>query len=128
MANLIFASEYVSKNTGAQMWHVYATRDGKKVANTVNGEATVKNEFYFFEPLKALRFAFLLRKRLEGSFTIPKGVYNKLMAAIKAAKPAAEAEQGESAPVPTATESTTAPEEAQPAKKSRRRSTKKESK
>ena len=114
MANLIFASEYVSKNTGAQMWHVYATRDGKKVANTVNGEATVKNEFYFYEPLKALRFAFLLRKRLEGSFSIPKGVYNKLMAAIKAAKPAAEAEQGESAPVPTATESTTAPEEAQP--------------
>ena len=89
MANLIFASEYVSKNTGAQMWHVYATRDGKKVANTVNGEATVKNEFYFYEPLKALRFAFLLRKRLEGSFSIPKGVYNKLMAAIKAAKPAA---------------------------------------
>ena len=86
MANLIFASEYVSKNTGAQMWHVYATRDGKKVANTVNGEATVKNEFYFYEPLKALRFAFLLRKRLEGSFSIPKGVYNKLMAAIKAAK------------------------------------------
>lgn len=128
MANLIFASEYVSKNTGAQMWHVYATRDGKKVANTVNGEATVKNEFYFYEPLKALRFAFLLRKRLEGSFSIPKGVYNKLMAAIKADKPAAEAEQGESAPVPTATESTTAPEEAQPAKKSRRRSTKKESK
>ena len=128
MANLIFASEYVSKNTGAQMWPVYATRDGKKVANTVNGEATVKNEFYFYEPLKALRFAFLLRKRLEGSFSIPKGVYNKLMAAIKAAKPAAEAEQGESAPVPTATESTPAPEEAQPAKKSRRRSTKKESK
>lgn len=128
MANLIFASEYVSKNTGAQMWHVYATRDGKKVANTVNGEATVKNEFYFYEPLKALRFAFLLRKRLEGSFSIPKGVYNKLMAAIKAAKPAAEAEQGESAPVPTETESTPATEEAQPAKKSRRRSTKKESK
>lgn len=94
------------------------------------GEATVKNEFYFYEPLKALRFAFLLRKRLEGSFTIPKGVYNKLLAAVKAAKPAPapEAEQGESAPVPTATESTTAPKEAQPAKKSRRRSTKKESK
>ena len=130
MANLIFASEYVSKNTGAQMWHVYATRDGKKVANTVNGEATVKNEFYFYEPLKALRFAFILRKRLEGSFTITKGAYNKLMAAIKAAKPAPapEAEQGESAPVPTATESAPAPEEAQPAKKSRRRSTKKESK
>ena len=129
MANLIFASEYVSKNTGAQMWHVYATRDGKKVANTVNGEATVKNEFYFYEPLKALRFALILRKRLEGSFTITKGAYNKLMAAIKAAKPAAEAEQGESAPVPErATESAPAPEEAQPAKKSRRRSTKKESK
>jgi hypothetical protein len=131
MANLILASEYVSKNTGAQMWHVYATRDGKKVANTVNGEATVKNEFYFYEPLKALRFAFLLRKRLEGSFSIPKGVYNKLMAAIKAAKPAPapEAEQGESAPEPErATESAPAPEEAQPAKKSRRRSTKKESK
>lgn len=90
MANLILASEYVSKNTGANMWHVYATRDGKKVANTVDGEAAVKNEFYFYEPLKALRFAFLLRKRLEGSFLIPKGVYNKLLAAVKAAKEAAQ--------------------------------------
>lgn len=106
MANLILASEYVSKNTGANMWHVYATRDGKKVANTVDGEAAVKNEFYFYEPLKALRFAFLLRKRLEGSFIIPKGVYNKLLAAVKAAKEAAQ-------PKPEASEA--AAEDPQPA-------------
>lgn len=93
MANLILASERVSKNTGAQMWHVYATVDGVKVAD-VEGE---KNEFYFYEPLKALRFAFILRKRITGAF-IPKGVYNKLLAAVKAAKPAPAAEQGESAP------------------------------
>lgn len=123
MANLILASERVNKSTGAMMWHVYATINGEKAENTDG----TKNEFYFYEPLKALRFAFILRKRIAGAF-MPKAVYNKLMAAVKAAKPVPEAEQGESAPVPTASEITPAPapEEPKPAKKvARKRNTKK---
>jgi hypothetical protein len=105
MANLILASEFTSKQTGAQMWHVYRSNEGEK-----------SSEFYFYQPLKALRYAFMLRK--QGGGFIPKAIYNKLLAAVKAAKPAPapEAEQGESAPVPErAAESTPAPEEAQPA-------------
>ena len=103
MANLILASEFTSKQTGAQMWHVYRSNEGEK-----------SSEFYFYQPLKALRYAFMLRK--QGGGFIPKAVYNKLLAAVKAAKPAPAAEQGESAPVPErASESTPAPEEAQPA-------------
>lgn len=103
MANLILASEFTSKQTGAQMWHVYRSNEGEK-----------SSEFYFYQPLKALRYAFMLRK--QGGGFIPKAIYNKLLAAVKAAKPAPapEAEQGESAPVPErAAESTPAPEEAQ---------------
>lgn len=51
MANLILASEFTSKQTGAQMWHVYRSNEGEKSA-----------EFYFYAPLKALRYAFMLRK------------------------------------------------------------------
>ena len=89
MANLILASEFTSKQTGAQMWHVYRSNEGEK-----------SSEFYFYQPLKALRYAFMLRK--QGGGFIPKAIYNKLLAAVKAAKPAPapEAEQGESAPVP----------------------------
>lgn len=98
MANLILASEFTSKQTGAQMWHVYRSNEGEK-----------SSEFYFYQPLKALRYAFMLRK--QGGGFIPKAIYNKLLAAVKAAKPAPEAEQGESAPVPErAAESTPAPE------------------
>ena len=98
MANLILASEFTSKQTGAQMWHVYRSNEGEK-----------SSEFYFYQPLKALRYAFMLRK--QGGGFIPKAVYNKLLAAVKAAKPAPAAEQGESAPVPErAAESAPAPE------------------
>lgn len=102
MANLILASEFTSKQTGAQMWHVYRSNEGEK-----------SSEFYFYQPLKALRYAFMLRKQ-SGGF-IPKAVYNKLLAAVKAAKPAPAAEQGESAPVPErAAESAPAPEASEP--------------
>ena len=104
MANLILASEFTSKQTGAQMWHVYRSNEGEK-----------SSEFYFYQPLKALRYAFMLRK--QGGGFIPKAIYNKLLAAVKAAKPAPapEAEQGESAPVPErAAESTPAPEASEP--------------
>ena len=46
MANLILASEFTSKVTGAQLWHVYGTIAGAKVE---------KSDFYFYEPFKALR-------------------------------------------------------------------------
>ena len=80
MANLILASEFTSKQTGAQMWHVYRSNEGEK-----------SDEFYFYAPLKALRYAFIIRKRTGA--VIPKVIYNKLMAAVKAEKPAPEEAQ-----------------------------------
>ena len=79
MANLILASKREVKS-GAQMWHVYRSEDGQKSA-----------EFYFSEPLKALRYAFILRKRTGA--VIPKAIYNNMMAEVKASQP-----QSESAP------------------------------
>ena len=78
MANLILASKREVKS-GAQMWHVYQHENGAKVADS---------EFYFALPYKALRYAFLLRKRSGG--IIPKAVYNKIMADYQASKPQAE--------------------------------------
>ena len=89
MANLILASKREVKS-GAQMWHVYQHENGAKVADS---------EFYFALPYKALRYAFMLRKRTGA--IIPKAVYNKLMADVSASKaqaePSAESES-ESAP------------------------------
>ena len=73
MANLILASKREVKS-GAQMWHVYRSEDNVK-----------SGEFYFSEPLKALRYAFILRKRTGA--VIPKAIYNKLMAEVKASQP-----------------------------------------
>ena len=81
MANLILASKREVKS-GAIMWHVYRSEDSQKSA-----------EFYFTEPLKALRYAFILRKRTGA--VIPKAIYNRLMADVKASQPQAEAEQQE---------------------------------
>ena len=83
MANLILASKREVKS-GAIMWHVYRSEDSQKSA-----------EFYFSEPLKALRYAFILRKRTGA--VIPKAIYNRLMADVKASQPQpqAEAEQQE---------------------------------
>lgn len=78
MANLILASKREVKS-GAQMWHVYRSEDNVK-----------SGEFYFSEPLKALRYAFILRKRTGA--VIPKAIYNKLMAEVKASQPAPAAE------------------------------------
>ena len=93
MANLILASKREVKS-GAQMWHVYQHENGAKVA---------ESEFYFALPYKALRYAFMLRKRTGG--IIPKAIYSKLMADVQASKPQAEsapeAEQA-SEPQPTA--------------------------
>ena len=84
MANLILASKREVKS-GAQMWHVYQHENGAKVA---------ESEFYFALPYKALRYAFMLRKRTGG--IIPKAIYSKLMADVQASK--AQAEPSESAP------------------------------
>ena len=83
MANLILASKREVKS-GAIMWHVYRSEDSQKSA-----------EFYFTEPLKALRYAFILRKRTGA--VIPKAIYNRLMADVKASQPQpqTEAEQQE---------------------------------
>ena len=76
MANLILASKREVKS-GAMMWHVYRSEDNVK-----------SGEFYFSEPLKALRYAFILRKRTGA--VIPKAIYNKLMAEVKASQPQQE--------------------------------------
>ena len=76
MANLILASKREVKS-GAIMWHVYRSEDNVK-----------SGEFYFSEPLKALRYAFILRKRTGA--VIPKAIYNKLMAEVKASQPQQE--------------------------------------
>ena len=78
MANLILASKREVKS-GAQMWHAYLQENGTKNA---------ESDFYFSEPLKCLRYMFLLRKRSGG--IIPKAVYNKLMADVSASKAQAE--------------------------------------
>ena len=81
MANLILASKREVKS-GAMMWNVYRS------------ENNVKSDSFFFAedaPLKALKYAFLLRKRTGA--VIPKGIYNKLMAEVKAQQPQAAAEQ-----------------------------------
>ncbi len=86
MANLILASKREVKS-GAQMWHVYQHENGAKVADS---------EFYFALPYKALRYAFLLRKRTGA--IIPKAIYTKLMADVSASKAQAEP-SAESEPV-----------------------------
>ena len=92
MANLILASKRETKN-GNTMWHVYRSENNNK-----------SDEFWFSaeKPLKALRYAFILRKR-HGAI-IPKGVYSKLMADVTASKASESAQeqttaqQAESAP------------------------------
>ena len=84
MANLILASKREVKS-GSQMWHVYRL-----------SENTKSDEFFFAQPIKALRYCFLLRKR--SGAILPKAIYTKLMADVSASKAQAEAEPSESAP------------------------------
>ena len=79
MANLILASKRTFKS--GKFWHVYRSENGNK-----------SEEFFFSanNPVKALRYAFILRSR-HGAI-IPKGVYSKLMADVKASKAQAEQE------------------------------------
>ena len=95
MANLILASKREVKS-GAMMWHVYRSEDSVK-----------SGEFYFSEPLKALRYAFILRKRTGA--VIPKAIYNKLMAEVKAMRPQAESAPAQQESQPAAAEVGEAP-------------------
>lgn len=97
MANLVLASKRELKS--GMFWHVYRSENNNK-----------SEEFYFANPLKALRYAFILRKRFNA--IIPKGVYGKLMADVKASKPES-----------TAQESAPAQAESAPKKKGARKST-----
>ena len=76
MANLILASKREVKS-GSQMWHVYRL-----------SENTKSDEFFFAQPIKALRYCFLLRKR--SGAILPKAIYTKLMADVSASKAQAE--------------------------------------
>ena len=102
MANLVLASKRELKS--GSFWHVYRSENNNK-----------NEEFYFANPLKALRYAFILRSR-HGAI-IPKGVYGKLMADVKASKP----EQSENTAPVESTEQ--APAESAPKKKGARKRT-----
>ena len=104
MANLVLASKRELKS--GMFWHVYRSENNNK-----------SEEFYFANPLKALRYAFILRKRFNA--IIPKGVYGKLMADVKASKP--ESTEPTTAPVES-TESAPAQAESAPKKKGARKS------
>ena len=105
MANLVLASKRELKS--GMFWHVYRSENNNK-----------SEEFYFANPLKALRYAFILRKRFNA--IIPKGVYGKLMADVKASKP--ESTEPATAPVES-TESAPAQAESAPKKKGTRKRT-----
>lgn len=111
--NLILASEKQVKS-GAIMWRVY-----RRAA-----DGTESKPFYCANALKALRYAYVLKKK-QGGF-IPAAIYDKLKAAIEAmpeeerkqaAKKATTAQQAEPAPAPV--EQAAPIEEAKPKPKKR---------
>jgi len=77
MANLVLASKRELKS--GMFWPVYRSENNNK-----------SEEFYFANPLKALRYAFILRKR--SGAILPKAIYTKLMADVEASKAQAEQE------------------------------------
>ena len=109
MANLVLASKRELKS--GMFWHVYRSENNNK-----------SDEFWFSaeKPLKALRYAFILRKR-HGAI-IPKGVYSKLMADVTASKASESAEEQTTA---QATESASAPEQGKAKRTPRKRTAKK---
>lgn len=84
MANLILASKREFKS-GRTMWEVYA-----RVNNNSESKGEKVDKFFFDEskPVKALRYAFILRAK-HGAI-IPKAIYTKLMADVNASKAQAE--------------------------------------
>ena len=110
MANLVLASKRELKS--GSFWHVYRSENNNK-----------SEEFYFANPLKALRYAFILRSRHNA--IIPKGVYGKLMADVKASKSeSAQAQEQSTAQGTTEPSENTAPVESKSkAKKAPRKRT-----
>ncbi len=113
MANLVLASKRELKS--GSFWHVYRSENNNK-----------SEEFYFANPLKALRYAFILRSRHNA--IIPKGVYGKLMADVKASKSeSAPAQEQSTAQGTTEPSESTAPVESKAKKAPRKRTAKKAS-
>ena len=110
MANLVLASKRELKS--GSFWHVYRSENNNK-----------SEEFYFANPLKALRYAFILRSRHNA--IIPKGVYGKLMADVKANKSeSAPAQEQSTAQGSTEPSESTAPVESKAKKAPRKRTAK----
>ena len=106
MANLVLASKRELKS--GSFWHVYRSENNNK-----------SEEFYFANPLKALRYAFILRSRHNA--IIPKGVYGKLMADVKASKSeSAPAQEQSTAQGTTEPSESTAPVESKSESKAKK--------
>lgn len=108
--NLILASEKQVKS-GAIMWRVY-----RRAA-----DGTESKPFYCANALKALRYAYVLKKK-QGGF-IPAAIYDKLKAAIAADKAATEQQE---AATPAPAQEAAPIEEPKPKKKRQSKRTKKE--
>ena len=106
MANLVLASKRELKS--GSFWHVYRSENNNK-----------SEEFYFANPLKALRYAFILRSRHNA--IIPKGVYGKLMADVKASKSESAPAQEQSTAQGTTGERESAPKKKAPRKRTAKR-------
>lgn len=109
--NLILASEKQVKS-GAMMWRVY-----RKAA-----DGTESKPFYFANALKALRYAYILKKT-QGGF-IPAAIYDKLKAAIEAMSEDERKEAAKPSRKPATAQQEAAPAPAEEPKPKKKRSTK----
>ncbi len=109
--DLILASEKQVKS-GAMMWRVY-----RKAA-----DGTESKPFYFANALKALRYAYILKKT-QGGF-IPAAIYDKLKAAIEAMSEDERKEAAKPSRKPATAQQEAAPAPAEEPKPKKKRSTK----
>lgn len=109
--NLILASEKQVKS-GAMMWRVY-----RKAT-----DGTESKPFYFANALKALRYAYILKKT-QGGF-IPAAIYDKLKAAIEAMSEDERKEAAKPSRKPATAQQEAAPAPAEEPKPKKKRSTK----
>lgn len=109
--DLILASEKQVKS-GAMMWRVY-----RKAT-----DGTESKPFYFANALKALRYAYILKKT-QGGF-IPAAIYDKLKAAIEAMSEDERKEAAKPSRKPATAQQEAAPAPAEEPKPKKKRSTK----
>ena len=109
--DLILASEKQVKS-GAMMWRVY-----RKAA-----DGSESKPFYFANALKALRYAYILKKT-QGGF-IPAAIYDKLKAAIEAMSEDERKEAAKPSRKPATAQQEAAPAPAEEPKPKKKRSTK----